>query len=72
MKNRVATFIILSIICGLLSFHAQFNDYIIWVYILTITQYVSLVCALYYSGVIKFKGIIHGKNKITERNKTNY
>ena len=52
-ENKVSTFIILSIICGLLAFHAEFNNYIIWQYILVAFQYFSLLCALYYSGIIK-------------------
>ena len=55
MMNKVGTFIILSIICGLLSYHAGYTNHNYWQYILVTFQYFSLLCALYYSGIIKKK-----------------
>ena len=49
------TFLILSLICGILAFHASISDYVIWSYVLLFSQISCLIILLYFSDIVKLK-----------------
>ena len=58
-EKAFRTFLILTLVSGVLVFVAEYRNDVIWSYVLLICQIGSLVCLAYFSDIIKLKKIKH-------------